>query len=167
MSGRDDLDDVRDLHDVEKRSDARQHVLAGCSRGRDDDIIVGSERHDERRELLRKAVRELRRVGYEHLGDAAELGSSFRRGLAILTGDQHMHIATDGLGSRERLGSCSAKGAVRMFGYEQNGHQITPASVFRRRTSSATSATFTPPLRAAGSAVFSTLSRGAVSTPRS
>ncbi len=47
--GRNDLDDFRDLCNVEKRCDARQDVLArggGCG---DDGVIGAGERHDEGR----------------------------------------------------------------------------------------------------------------------
>ena len=60
-----------------------------------------------------------------------------------------------------------AKLAIGDFREKKNSHQSTPASFFSFETSSATSATMTPALRAAGSVVFTTVSRGATSTPKS
>ena len=58
-------------------------VLAGRRRGRDDRVVAGHQRHDQRRDLLGEPVLELRGVGDQHLRDAIELGGGFGGGLAV------------------------------------------------------------------------------------
>ncbi len=54
--GRDHLDDVGDLHDVEQGRDARHDVLARGGRRRDDGIVSSRQRADERRHRLGQHV---------------------------------------------------------------------------------------------------------------
>ena len=71
--GRDDRDDVGDLHHVEQRGDARHDVLAGGRRRRDDRVVGAGERDDQRRQRLGQPVRVGGAVGEQHLRDAGEL----------------------------------------------------------------------------------------------
>ena len=65
--GRDHLDDVGDLHDVEQRRDARHDVLAGRGRRRDDRVIGPAQRDDQRRERLGQRMLVGGAVGEQHL----------------------------------------------------------------------------------------------------
>ncbi len=85
-------------------------------------------------------------------------------GLGVMAGDQDMHGRAEVLGGAQGLAGGLVEALVVVLGEQQRGHQITPA-VLSLETSSAALATLTPAERPAGSAVFSTLSRGAMSTP--
>ena len=95
--GRNHLDDFRHLHDVEQRRDARHHVLEARGRGRDEGVIGGRQRHDQRGQRLGEVVRIGVAFGEQHLLDAGELGGGFGRGLGALaaTGDQHMDVGAE------------------------------------------------------------------------
>ena len=82
--GRDHLDDVGDLHDVEQRRDARHEILARRGRRRDDRVVGAGERDDQRGERLRQHVLIGGAVGEQHLLDAVELGGGFGDGAAAL-----------------------------------------------------------------------------------
>src|SRR5690606_22989499 len=95
-----------------------------------------------------------------------EPGCRIGRRAGILAGDEHMHLAAQRLGRGQRLGGGILQALVVVFGNQQRRHQITPAS-FSLPTSSATEPTFAPAWRPGGSTVLATVSRGAVSTPKS
>ena len=116
------------------------------------------------------------RVGFgqKHLAHARQLRSGVGGRLGVLAGNENVHVAAHLQGSGERLGVLVGQGNVVVIGNEKNGHVCvpflacpyrTPASFFSLSTSSATEPTLTPALRPSGSAVLSTLRRGAVSTP--
>ena len=165
--GRDDLDGLGDLADIEQRRDARRHVLADRIGRHDDVAVVRRELHDQRRDVLGQPVGVGRILGLQHLGDAlqiaaADLAASPQSLPATSTVHVGVHLARGGDG----VGDVGADGLVVMRGDDENGHgQITPASFFSLSTSSATVFTLMPPLRLGGSSTFSTLSRGATSTP--
>ena len=122
MSADDDLDDFRDLRDVEQGGDARHDVLADRGGGRDDGVIAAGERDDQRRQRLGQIVGKARIVGKQHLGDAGKLGGCIGGSLGALAGDQHMHIAAD-LGSRrQRLGGLVGKACIVVVSQKKNGH---------------------------------------------
>ena len=107
-----------------------------------------------------------RLVGDAHLGDALQLGRGLRRRPEVLAGQQHVHRRAErvggGQGARANVGEMAAGD----FAEKKRRHvQITPASSRSFETSSATVFTLTPDLRPPGSLVFSTFTRGAVSTP--
>ena len=74
-------------------------------------------------------------------------------------------VAAHRLRRGHRLGGGVVQVRVVVLGEDQDGHQITPASVFSFAISSSTEPTLTPALRVAGSTVFTTFSRGVTSTP--
>ena len=105
-------------------------------------------------------------VGDAHPRDAGELGRGLRGARDIAAGDQHIDRRAQLQRRRQRPGGDVGEMAVRDFGKKQGRHrQITPASSLSLATSSATVLTLTPALRPLGSVVFSTLRRGATSTP--
>ena len=106
-----------------------------------------------------------RGVGQQHLLHAIELGGGIGGRFAILAGDQNMHVAAERLGGGERLVGGVLERFVVVLGDEKRGHQSTPASSLSLPTSSATEPTLTPDLRPGGSVVFTTSSRGLMSTP--
>ena len=106
-------------------------------------------------------------LGGQHLRNRWQLGSGSSGGAGGATRDQHMHIAKLG-GSRHRAAGWLRKRAVLMIGKNKHRHgQITFASLRSLSTSSATDPTFLPAWRLGGSSTFSTVRRGAGSTPKS
>ena len=103
-------------------------------------------------------------LGEQHLAHAVELGRRLGRAPGVLAGDEHMHLAAQRLRCRQRLGGGVLEGLIVVFGNQQRRHQITPASL-SLPTSSATDPTLAPAWRPGGSLVFTTLRRGATSTP--
>ena len=168
--GTDHLDDLGDLLDIQQRGDARQVVLA-VGGGRGQHVAVGGRRgppgqlDDQRRDVFRQLVGIGRVVGDQYLGDAGDLGGGFGHRATALTGDQHMDIATDLLGSRHGVQGGRSQGGVVVFGNDENGHQITFASFFSFSTSSATDLTLMPALRAAGASTLRVFTVEAVDTP--
>ena len=128
--GRDHLDDFGNLHDVEQRGDARHDVLAVRRRRRDDRVIAAGERDDQRGERLGEHVLVEGGVGEQHLLDAVELGGGIRHRLAVLAGDQHMHVAAERLGRGERLGGRVLERLVIVLGDEKRGHLEHPRFLF-------------------------------------
>ena len=98
----------------------------------------------------------MRRIGNQHLGHAVELGGFIGHCRAIAARHENVNVGTHFLGCRDGLRGRRSESLVGVLGENQNRHQSTPASVFSFCTSSATSATFTPPFRCGGSAVFRT-----------
>src|SRR5690242_4370075 len=97
-----------------------------------------------------------RRIREQDFAHALELCRGIGDGLAALSRHEHMHVGAELLGSRERLRGGIAQRSVIVLGEKKRRHHKTPASFFSLATSSATLATFTPPLRLSGSTVFST-----------
>src|SRR3954469_18757598 len=105
-----------------------------------------------------------RGVGDQNLLHAVELGGGVGGCFAILTGDEDVHVAAHRLGGGQRLQGRVLDSLVVVFGGEERAHS-PPASYFSLQIISATEPTLTPDLRPGGSAVFSTCSRGLMSTP--
>ena len=93
--GRDDLDDLGDLHHVEQGGDARHDVLAGGGRRRDDRVVAVGHADDQRGKRFGQPVFQFVGLGQQHLGHACQLGGGVGRGLGALAGDQHMHVGAD------------------------------------------------------------------------
>ena len=158
--------DVGNLHHVEERGDPRHDILGAGGRGRDDGVVAGRERHDQPGERLGQRVGVSRVIGGAHFGDAGKLRGARRSVGDVLPGDQHIDGRAELDRRSQRACGHVAQGAASDLGQKKGRHdQITPASSCSLATSSATVFTFTPALRPPGSAVFSTLSRGATSTP--
>ncbi len=129
-----------------------------------DGVVVAHQADDQRGQLLGQLMAELRRVREQHLGGAVELGGGFGDALAAGAGHQHVHVLAERLGGGHGLGDVGAQRLVVVVGEQEHGHDSTPTSL-SLATSSAALATLTPALRPGGSTVFSTLRRGAMSTP--
>ena len=86
-------------------------------------------------------------------------------GTGALAGHEDVDVAAHLFRGGDRLRRRLVEVGVVVLRQDQDGHQITPASVLSFAISSSTEPTFTPALRVAGSTVFSTLSRGVTSTP--
>gem|GEM_PF-2739252 len=61
-------------------------------------------------------------VGNQYLVHAFCLGSGFSDGAYVLTGNQHVDVATDGLGSRYNVQSSLFQAAVVVFSNYQDAH---------------------------------------------
>src|SRR5690606_31063304 len=133
--------------------------------GRDDRVVTRCERDDERCHRFRDPVCIARVVGKQDLRYALELRGRFRDRPASAAGDENMDIVAQCAGGGQRLRSRAVERFVVVLGDQERGHYSTPASLRSLSTSSSTEATFTPPLRPAGSLVLSTFRRGATSTP--
>ena len=161
-----DLGDVGNLHHVEQRRRPRRDVLGACRRGRDDRVVAGGERNDQRRQRLGEAVGVERIVGCAHFRHALELSGGGGGRADVLTGDKHVDRTSEFERGGERARCRVVQLSACDFRQKKGRHrQITPASSWSLATSSATDLTFTPALRPEGSAVFSTLRRGDTSTP--
>ena len=166
--GRDHLDDLGDLRDVEQRGDARHDVLAGRGRGRDDRVVAGRERDDQARRAARRGARRVRRASASStLATPVELRGGLGGGARALAGDQDMDVAADLERGRQRLGGLVGERRVVVFGDEKNGHVSVPSGLRARRLRSSACRpvrrpilTLTPALRPPGSSVFSTFRRG-------
>ena len=162
---RDHLGDLGNLHDIEQRGDPRHEVLGGRGGRRHDGVVARRQGDDQRRHRLGQHVIERRGVRDQHLADPVKLCGRGRRACAIAAGDQHVNLGTERQGGRQRLGGRVFQAGIVMLGDQKGRHHSIPASFFSLPTSSATEPTLPPALRAGGSAVLSTSSRGAVSTP--
>ncbi len=161
-----DLGDVGDLHHVEEGRGARGDVFRARGRRRDNGVIARRERDDERGGRLGQRMGVVAVVGDAHLGDARELRGRLGRRGDVVAGDENVDRPPDLERRGQRPRGHIAQGAACDFGQKKGRHgQITPASSWSFAMSSATDFTLTPALRPPGSAVLSTLSRGATSTP--
>jgi hypothetical protein len=120
--GRDHFNDVGDLHDIEQGGDARHDVLAGRRGRRDDRVIAGREREDQRGHRLGQHVLVGGAVGEQDLLDAVELGGGLGDRPAPLAGDQHMHVGTERLRRGQRLVGGVLERLVVVLGQEERGH---------------------------------------------
>ena len=100
----------------------------------------------------------------QHLFDARQLRSRLG-GVSTGVGHENMHRRAEGGGGGQGLGGGVVQLAAVNFRKKKSRHHSTPASFLSLPTSSATDPTFTPAVRLAGSVVFSTVNRGATSTP--
>ena len=107
--------DLRNLHDVEVGCDPGHDVLRGGRGGGDHGIVICHHRYHEGRDLLGNLIGELRSIGDQNLRHPIELGGSFRSRLAIVTGDEHMHFATEGTRCSQRFCRQRVEGIVRVF----------------------------------------------------
>ena len=120
--GADHFDDLGDLVDVQQRGDARQEVLAvGGSRGQHVAVVL-AQLGDQRRDVFRQLVGVGGVVGDQHLGDALDLGGGFGHGGNVLSGDQHVDVAANGLGSGNGVQGGSRQGRVVVLSDNQDSH---------------------------------------------
>eukprot|EP01022_Parablepharisma_sp_SALTPOND_P004193 TRINITY_DN118_c0_g1_i10.p1 TRINITY_DN118_c0_g1~~TRINITY_DN118_c0_g1_i10.p1 ORF type:complete len:1227 (-),score=392.65 TRINITY_DN118_c0_g1_i10:741-4421(-) len=166
--GRVDLGDVGDLAHVQAGGHARQDVLAVGSGGGQDVAVILGNGQDLFGDVLGQTIGELRGIGQQHLGYARHLGSGVGGSLGIGASDQDVYVATGLCRSGDGVEGAALEAGVVVFGNNECGHdQITLASFFSLATSVATSGTFTPALRLAGSTTLSVFTRGLTSTPSS
>ena len=163
--GRDNLGHFRNLHHVEESGDPRHDIFSRRGRRRHDGLVGRRQSDDQRGDRLRQHMRVRFGVGDEHLGDAVELRRGFGHCFAIMPGDQDVHLGAKRLGGGQRLVGRVLERRIVVLGEKKCRHQIAPASFLSLSTSSATDFTLTPALRTGGSAVLTTSSRGAMSTP--
>ena len=136
-------------------------VVAGAMIG----FVGARQRNDQRGGRLGQHVLVSGRVREQHFLDAVELGRGVGDRLAVMTGDEDVHVGADRLGGGQRLAGRVFQRFVVVFGEKKCRHQIAPASFLSLSTSSATVLTLTPALRTGGSVVLTTSSRGLMSTP--
>ena len=163
--GADDRGDLGDHHDVEERRQPRGDVLARGGAGEDDVLVGAGEARHEVGQRLGEAVAVGLALDVDHASNAVELRGSLGDAGAVLSRHEDVDVAAHRPGGGDRLRGGLVQARIVVLGQDQDGHQITPASVFSFAISSSTEPTFTPALRVAGSVVFSTLSRGVTSTP--
>ncbi len=160
-----DRHDLRNLRHIEFGGDTRQEVLAVGGGRREEGVVVAGERQDQRLHRLGQHLAVRRIIGEQHLFDARNLGGGLGHCAAILAGHQHMDGAAKSGRGGHGLGRRILERRIVVFGNDERGHQITPASFLSLSRSSATDFTLTPAWRLGGSVTFSTLSRGVTSTP--
>ena len=123
--GRNDFGDFRHLRHVEQGGDARQHVLAGRGRRRDDGVVGRRQRHDQVGERFGDAMGKRVIGGRQHLFDAGEFRCGLR-GFIASARDQDMHRERRARRRRQRLGGGIVELAVVDFGEEKSRHQRPP-----------------------------------------
>src|SRR5437660_8534134 len=101
----------------------------------------------------------------QHLCHAGDLRSGLGRIPGVVASDEDVNLAADLLRGGDGVERALANRLVVVLREDQDGHQITFASLRSLSTSAFASATLTPALRLAGSTTFSVVSRGATSTP--
>ena len=149
------------------------HVLAHGGGRSDQRVVAAGERHDQRGGRLGEALGEPVGLGEQHLAHALELGSGLGGGLGALAGDQHVDVGADLEGGRQRLGGLVGEVCVVVFGNQQSGHACLPFPLILKHAGFVLQLVdqlgdrlhLDAGLAAAGSSVFSTLSRGARSAP--
>ena len=134
-----DRQDLGNLHHVEQGRDARSDVLAGGRRRRDERVVVLHQLGGDRRDILGKAVIEVRGVGDMDLADAGDLRRRLGDRADVGSGDQRMDFAQlrrGGDGCERRVLDLAA------FVLDENErlHSTTP-SVFSLPISSSTEPT--------------------------
>ena len=83
----------------------------------------------------------------------------------LVAGHKDVDVAADFLRGGNGVEGGLADGLAVVIGEDEDGHQITFASLRSRSTSAFASGTLTPALRLGGSLTFSVCRRGATSTP--
>src|SRR5690606_19838588 len=99
--------------------------------------------------VLCQTIGEIIGIGNQYLAHARGLCSSLRGGLALMAGDQHVHIAAALGGCGDRVQGAGFQAGVVVFGNNECSHVLflywmTLASVLSLATSSAASLTITP-----------------------
>ncbi len=125
--------------------------------------MIGHQLSGERRDILGEAVPISRVVGDMDLADAGDFRRRLGDAAYALAGDEQVDLAKLRRGGHRRQRGVLHLAAI-MFDENQRLHATTP-KVFNLPISSSTLATLTPACRLDGSSTFSTVSRGAVSTP--
>jgi hypothetical protein len=120
---------------------------------------------DQRRDVLREEVAQVRRVCQQDLLHAGGLRRRLGRVAAIVAGDEDMHVGVDLLRRGERVERRLAHRPVVVLRENQDRHQSTFASLRSLSTSAFTSATLAPALRFEGSTTLRVSSRLETSTP--
>jgi hypothetical protein len=148
-----DRQDVRNLHHVEQRGDARRDVLAGGRGGRDEGIMRPHEVGDQRRDIFSRLCRKRRCRRRAPFGRRRSCAASFGDAIAPEPATRRctspsFAAAVDAasVASLTALPSCSTQTSVFIM--------QTP-SALSLPTSSSTSATLTPAERTGGSETLS------------
>src|SRR5262249_45246052 len=128
-------------------------------------LVIGHHRNDERLHGLGEGVGEGFAFGMQHLANAREFRGGVGGGLRIVAGDEHVDVAAIGLGGGDRLGGGVVERGVGGFGENEDGHDQMAPTDLSLAIRASTSATFSPASRFFGSATFTTVRRGAMSTP--
>ena len=102
--------------------------------------------------LFGQALREMRRVGEQHLAHAVELGGLLGDGATVLAGDENIDIAAEVARGRQRLGGRRRQRLVVVLGEQQDRHLQHPRLVLQLVDEAATLSTLMPASRAFGSA---------------
>jgi hypothetical protein len=118
-----DCDDVGNLLRIQQRGRPRHHVLAVRRRRCEHVRVVFRDRYDQRRDVLRDLVVELRCVRVQHLGDARDLRRRFRRLAAAVPCDEHVDVAADLLRGGHGIERGFLDRLVVVLGEDQDGHR--------------------------------------------
>src|SRR5690606_19969154 len=115
-------DNVGYLGNVQQRSNARHEVFTGGT-GRSQDVAVAlTYFSNQLAQVLTQEMTVRGVVCNQYLVHAFRLGSGFSDGAYVLTGNQHVDVATDGLGSRYNVQSSLLQAAVVVFSNYQDAH---------------------------------------------
>jgi hypothetical protein len=88
-----DRENVGDLHDIEKRGDARRDILARGRGRRHERIMMAHQIGDQRRDIFRQRIGISGIVGKMDLADTGNLCSLIGHGLTAGTGDNGVDFA--------------------------------------------------------------------------
>ena len=97
-------------------------VLGDGGGRRDDGVIAGRQRDDQRRHRLGEHVLEGASSATSTLATPGELRRRLGRRAAVLAGDQHMDLAADRGGGGQRLGGRVLEALVVVLGNEEGRH---------------------------------------------
>src|SRR5690554_2703244 len=114
--------DVRHLSNVQQRSNARHEVFTGSTGSRQDVAVAFTDFGHQLAQVLGQEMTVNSVVGNQYLVHAFCLGSGFSDGAYVLTGNQHVDVTTDGLGSRYNIQGSLLEAAVVVFSNYQDAH---------------------------------------------
>src|SRR5690606_41856495 len=120
--GRFHADDVRYLSNVEQRSNARHEVFTrGAGRGQDV-AVVFAYFSNQLTQVFSQEMTVGRVIRNQNLVYAFCFSSGFSDGGYVFTSNQHVDVATDGLGCRYNVQSSLLQAAVVVFSNYQDAH---------------------------------------------
>jgi hypothetical protein len=165
--GAHDLDDLGDRGDIEQGRHAGHEVLAHRCRRGEHGVVIRHQRDDTGREVFGDLLAQTLALGGQHLAHAHDLGRFGGHARDAGARDQHVDVRRQGQGGGDRLVGVVFQRRIVVVGDDEDGHQITPASVFNFVTSSLADSSFTPAVRFAGSVTLRTVRCGAPRPPKS
>src|SRR5690606_13506294 len=110
------------LVDIQLVSNARQDFLTIAGGGGKDVAVALAQLGNQRSDPFRQLVGECSVIGIHYLAHASDFGGGFGSGTGIVTGDQHVNVATDLLSGGNGVQSGSGQSGVSVFSNNQDSH---------------------------------------------